>query len=462
MLDRYILGDVQRISPEAPVPVLRYLENRYVLGGAANLAANLIGGRQNVYLMSVIGTDSYGDRLLKLLIKYQINHQFLIRDQKRRTSLKTRFLAQSNQQILRVDEEDMHFIDKEQAAQFIEMFNDNCDQFDLVILSDYMKGLLAFDFTHRLINICQQKGIPLFVDPKDQRLNKYANSTLLKPNIQDLAGIIDLRDQNQFKEAIISLKKRLNIQYLVVTLGSDGVAFLDSADNFYQIAAKTKAVYDVTGAGDTFLAYLAVGFVNGLEILDCIKLANLAAGIQVGKMGTSVVCLEELSKVWDDFSNAKLKSVAEIKDLIKSFPEEKKVIFTNGCFDLLHPGHIFLLERAKALGDILIVGVNSDHSVKKLKGQNRPINNLEKRLKVLSALSVIDYLVVFSEERPDNLIKAIRPQMIVKGGDYQKAEVLGKDIVEAYGGSVEIIPYVDGESTSDLIKQILKIYEGGS
>lgn len=458
ILDKYVVGDVLRISPEAPVPVLKYLENRYVLGGAANLAANLIGGQQNVYLMSVIGMDTNGDRLLEMLTKFKINHQFLIRNQTKKTTLKTRFLAQSNQQMLRVDEEDAQFITERQKNLFIEMFNNNCHLFDLVIISDYMNGVLEYDFTQCLIKLCQKKSIPLFVDPKDQRLRKYENSTLLKPNIKDLKSLINSRDQTQRREVFLSLKKELHLQYLVVTLGSEGVAFLDQDDNFCQIATKAKAVYDVTGAGDTFLAYLAVGFVNGLQIVDSIKLANVAAGIQVGKIGTSVVYLEEISEILNNSQSIKLKSLAEIKKIIKSFAGKKKIIFTNGCFDLLHPGHISLFEKAKALGDILIVAINSDLSVKKIKGQNRPINSLEKRIKVLAGLTAIDYLVVFDDERPDRLIKEIEPDLLVKGGDYQISEVIGKDIVEKYGGSVEIIPYVDGDSTTNIIERILNLY----
>ncbi|MDI3547541.1 MAG: D-beta-D-heptose 7-phosphate kinase / D-beta-D-heptose 1-phosphate adenosyltransferase [Halanaerobiales bacterium] len=458
MLDRYILGDVKRISPEAPVPVLRFREKRYAPGGAANVATNLIGAKQKVYLMSVIGDDTYGDRFISLLSEYGINHDLILRDKQRKTTVKTRFLAQNNQQMLRVDEEDTDFINHDLVYRLVDIFKKNCSKFNIVIISDYMKGLLECNLTQNLINICNQKGIPIFIDPKDKKISKYKNATLLKPNKKELAEFTGKNINNEFqlKEAAFVLKKELNLQYLTVTLGSDGVIFLDKFDNYFKIPSEARDVYDVTGAGDTFLAYLAAGLANGLKTLDSVKLANLAAGVQVGKIGTSVVYLEELIDV---MNNGKRKSLKEIKEITEKLRNKKKIIFTNGCFDILHSGHIAYLKKAKELGDILIVGLNSDNSVKKIKGEKRPIISLNNRIKILEELSVIDYIVVFDEETPYNLINEIKPDIIVKGGDYTAKEVVGRDIVEKYGGEVKILPYFSGESTTNIINKILKVYK---
>ena len=457
MLDNYCVGDIKRISPEAPVPVFRKKSERSVLGGAANVAANLVAAGQNASIMSIIGDDECGHILLSLFKEKGVDTQ-LLETTARQTTQKTRFLAGNNQQVLRLDVEDITPIEKSLCEQLLAKLQLNIEEFDLILLSDYLKGLLTYDFTQGVIRIAKEHHIPVIVDVKDPSVYKYKGATLLKPNqkeLHDLTGM-PVETDEEIVKAAESLRKQCDNQYVLCTIGAKGMVLVDGGIVPFFLPAEAREVFDVSGAGDTTIAYLAASMANKIDMREAITIANYAAGIQVGKVGTSSVYIHEMREYLankDTGSFHKILSPASLS----TFREENKdkiIVFTNGCFDILHVGHKRYLEQASALGDIFIIGVNSDASVKRLKGPSRPVNSEQDRMEILSALSFVDYVVLFKEDTPYELIKKIQPDVLVKGGDYKPDEVVGKDIVEARGGRLELISFVEGKSTTNIINKI--------
>ena len=459
MLDNYYVGDIKRISPEAPVPVFRKKTERSVLGGAANVAANLVAANQKVSIMSILGDDECG-KTLQLLFQEKGVGTTLLEITSRQTTQKTRFLAGNNQQVLRLDVEDTIPISKKLCEQMLGKLRRHIVEYDLVLLSDYLKGLLTYDFTQGVIKMANEHHIPVIVDVKDPSVYKYKGATLLKPNqkeLHDLTGM-PVDSDKEIITAAESLRKQCGNQYVLCTCGAKGMVLVDGKNEPYFLPAEAREVFDVSGAGDTTIAYLAASMANQIKMREAIKIANYAAGIQVGKVGTSSVYFHEIR---DYLANKNTDSFHKIlsQDSLISFREEnkdKKIVFTNGCFDILHVGHKRYLQQAATLGDILIVGVNSDASVKRLKGPQRPVNNEQDRAEMLSALGFIDYVTIFDEDTPYELIKKIQPDVLVKGGDYKPDEVVGKDIVEARGGKLELISFVEGKSTTNIINKINK------
>ena len=458
MLDKYYAGEVRRISPEAPVPVFCKKSERRVLGGAANVAANLVAAGQSVSLMTIIGDDDNGHCLMNLLFKHGIDPSFVFL-QSRKTTVKTRFLAENHQQMLRLDEEDTFVISKTECEDFLYKLQSQINKFDLVLMSDYMKGLLIHELCQGIIKMTRDQDIPVVIDVKDPKYGKYYGATLLKPNLNELRTLTG-KPANTDEEIVIAseeLRRRCNCQYVLTTLGARGMILVGELEPYY-VKSLAKEVYDVSGAGDTTIAYLATCLANKLSMRDAVDIANYAAGIQVGKAGTSSVSWQE---VRDLISNEdcgishKILSHGEVTRFRKD-NDSKKIVFTNGCFDILHIGHKRYLQKAASLGDILVVGVNSDESVRRLKGPERPVNSEQDRAEMLSALGFVDYVVIFDEDTPYELIKKIQPDVLVKGGDYKSDEVVGREIVEARSGRVELIPFVEGKSTTNIIKKIQK------
>lgn len=456
MIDYYYKGVVSRISPEAPVPVFLKKSERCVLGGASNVAANLAAANQKVSLMSVIGEDDNGLRLLTLLGEKGIDTKLVARI-KRPTTIKTRFLAENNQQLLRMDVEDSTEVADVETSEMMSAFKNMVESFDLIILSDYMKGLLTYSLCQQVLEIARRSQIPVLVDVKDSRVAKYRGATLLKPNRKELHLLtgMSVNSDEEIIKAAEYLKDKCECKYVLATLGAKGMLLVGDGDPYF-LPAETREVYDVSGAGDTTIAYLSASMANKIAIRDAMKVANYAAGIQVGKVGTSSISLQEvrdsLSKE-DDGDKHKILPIEEVGSFRRN-NASKKIVFTNGCFDILHVGHKRYLQQAATLGDILIVGLNSDASVRRLKGPSRPINNEQDRAEMLSALSFIDYVTIFDEDTPYELIKKIQPDVLVKGGDYKPDEVVGKDIVEARGGRLELISFVEGKSTTNIINKI--------
>ena len=467
MLDIYSFGEVKRISPEAPVPVFSSASTRYVLGGAANVAANLVAAGVSADMMSIVGKDVNGDVLLELLDRYKISRKYVIRTEKRTTTSKLRYIGQNNQQILRVDEEVTESVLKEEITENWEKLEEHLKEYSMIILSDYNKGFLSESITKNLIDMAEKEGIPVLVDVKDVNYMKYAKATLLKPNKKELALLTGLK-VDSYEETVEAAKTLCNnvlCKYVLCTIGEGGMLLVNGEDVIKYVQSTAKEVFDVTGAGDTSLAYFAAAFLQGKSMAEAVEVANYAAGVQVSKVGTSIVYPYEIEAAMElsDYhrKNKQLDFYREsgLDEIKKVKGRQKKIVFTNGCFDILHAGHVDYLGKAKALGDCLVVGVNSDASVKRLKGSERPINNLADRMTILSSLEAVDYVVPFEEDTPLDIIKAIGPDVLVKGGDYQIGDIVGADFVTEHGGKVMTIPCVEGKSTTGIINKVKKDIE---
>lgn len=464
MLDRYVWGEVKRISPEAPVQIVRVRDRSEVLGGAGNVAANLAGLKCPVFLVGIRGTDMAGERLCELLEKSGIESG-LIADPLRPTITKTRIMAQG-QQLLRLDEEEIEApleVVLDSVSCMIEKIMPECRA---VVLSDYGKGLLTSgQFVRKVIGASRQRGIPVLVDPKGTDWERYQGATCITPNMAEfeaVAGPCTEPGRDVFEKEARAVLRRYGAEWLLVTRGPLGMSLFGGADHL-AITARAREVYDVSGAGDTVIATLAAGVASGLSYADSAFLANMAAGIVVGKLGTQPVGRSELESAArlsgpnaNGLSLSKVCSLEAAALQIKSWRASgTKIVFTNGCFDLLHPGHIQLLQLAKDLGERLIVGLNADVSVRRLKGQGRPILSERDRAALLTSLACVDMVVIFEEDTPLRLIGSLRPDILVKGADYRLEEVVGRDVVEQYGGKVVLVPIAEGFSTTGIVNKIL-------
>ncbi len=438
MLDIYHFGKVSRISPEAPVPV--FLEEgdvRMSPGGAANVAVNVAAIGIEADIFSVTGDDSISGDLTGILKDHGIDTKYIASVSDRSTTGKTRYIAQNNQQILRVDSEDTDDVDIKTVKRQLDNIEKRIDDYGLFLISDYKKGLLTEEITQSLINIAAKHSIPVFVDAKDKNISKYRNATLLKPNRKELKEITDLPvgTVDEVSQASMRLCRDASVRYVLTTLGADGMLLVDKDKVICSVKSAAREVYDVTGAGDTSIAYLAAEVLFGNSMEDAVRTANIAAGIQVAKVGTSVVTPEEVRAAIEKSGMG-------------------KTVFTNGCFDIIHAGHVKYLREARKLGDRLVVGLNSDESVHRLKGDSRPVNPLKDRIDVLSAFEFVDEVIPFEEDTPYDLIKKVRPDILVKGGDYEIKDIVGADLVRSWGGEVRTIPFVEGKSTTAIIEKI--------
>lgn len=463
MLDEYLWGKTERISPEAPVAVIDVTRQDMRLGGAGNVINNLLSLGCQVRVASVIGDDEDGRVILGRLDLRGVEADGVVLSAKRKTSRKTRVLA-SNQQMLRIDRECREEIDSAAAQQLKTYVRGQLSQVQVVLLSDYLKGVLTDSLTKDLISLCHTAGIPVLVDPKGKDYSKYSGATLLTPNRNEaaVASGVEIHAGEDVSRAGWKLLKELNLGALVLTRSEEGMSVFETGKEEVQLPTLAREVFDVSGAGDTVLATIGFGFAGGLDLANAARLANLAAGIVVGKVGTSTVTPDEILQSMRadvDRNDAKIRTHEELRQiLLEEKSNGRKVVFTNGCFDLLHVGHVKYLQKARALGDLLVLGLNSDASIRRLKGAKRPLIGQEERAHILAALDCIDYLVIFDEDTPLELIAQLRPDILVKGGDYLVAEVVGKEIVEGYGGRVEMISFVDGKSTTNIIDKILSQY----
>ncbi len=460
MLDSYVRGTVQRISPEAPVPVFRFNERKYVLGGAANVASNLAAMNIAVFVMSVVGIDEGGKKIIELLNEKGVNTDFIVKSEEKVTTIKERIVS-GNQQMLRIDTEDTKELSEELEMRFLSLYKGIVSQMDMILLSDYQKGMLSYQFCRKLIVLANESNIKVIVDVKAEDATHYYGAYLLKPNrieLSKLTGMILENPQNIVK-AMRIVKRQAGCKCVLTTLGENGMILLDQDDEIITSNIETKQVYDVVGAGDTAFSYIALGLVQGLQSNEMLMLANAAAAIKVTKSGTAVVTIEELRQKYGK-AQCKLQDINSLVNIVNN-NRDKKIVFTNGCFDILHLGHIKYLKKAKRLGDILIVAVNSDASVKRLKGENRPINLQQDRMEMLAELDFVDYIVSFEEDTPYELIKKINPDVLVKGGDYQIENIVGREIVEKKGGLVTTIPFIEGKSTTGIIRALNRSIERG-
>ena len=470
MLDRYQWGDAERISPEAPVPVVKIRSEETRLGGAANVVHNLVSLGCGAGLCGVAGSDPAGSEFIERLQALGADASGVLSDPSRPTTVKMRVMAH-NQQLIRCDWENAAPLSPDMEAQATAWLEQHLPTYDGVIISDYGKGFLTPAVLKALLEACAKAGKVAVVDPKGSEYGRYRGATCLTPNVGEAAAAVSssavsspatgrsLDSGETVLEAARELREALQTEHFCITLGAQGVLALAASGEHRQLPARAREVYDVTGAGDTFISVLGALLIAGVEYFEAVDLANLAAGIVVGKVGTATVTPTEM--LGFAASGRKLYTREEIGPLTESLRGQgRRVVFTNGCFDLLHAGHIQYLEASRAQGDALVVGINSDPSVRRLKGEGRPLIGEEDRAHLLAALSCVDYVVIFDEDTPEALIRAVQPAVLTKGADYTVETVVGHDLVTQWGGEVVLIPLKENRSTSGLIDRIRAGGEG--
>lgn len=445
ILDVYYKGIVERISPEAPIPIIHVKEISYTLGGAANVVQNIATLGANVVVIGVIGDDLNGDVINNLFHSNVKN--LLVKLPGHPTTSKIRAVS-GNQQIVRMDFEEPIKYNNELLQNLINVIKNELLNIDVVVISDYNKGVVNKDLTDVIIKNCKQLGIPVIVDPKGGDWNKYIDADVVTPNISELSDIVKLKIPNISNDILMHgncIRNKYSIGELIVTRSHLGVTRI--GDGVVEhIPTDAKEVFDVCGAGDTFVSVLSIALAGKISMENSIYLANKAAGIVVGKIGTATVTIEELFTPRAAYG----KLIDSINPIKKLMAQGKQVVFTNGCFDILHVGHVAYLKEAKNLGDILVVGVNSDASIKRLKGELRPVNNLSDRILLLEALECVDYIIAFDSDSPLDLIASIGPDILVKGGDYLGREIIGSE----YAKQVKLINFLDGYSSTNIINKI--------
>ena len=462
MLDRYVFGSVARISPEAPIQVLRVGREQERPGGAASVATNLHALGAEVRLIGFTGQDGAAGRLRSLLEADEIDVRGLVAVADRVTTLKTRMVAgraAGHQQILRVDrEDDGPFAEADEqrllAACETELAGAHC-----VVLSDYAKGVLSARVTVRVIGLARARGIPVVVDPKGGNYSKYRGATVVTPNRKEAreATGIEMSSRDAFSRAGRALLDLAGVEAVVITLDKDGMAVIERDGGERVVPTTPREVFDVSGAGDVVTAVLGLALGDGRSLYEAVLLANVAAGVECGKVGAVPVTRDEVLQALGAVPEAshRVVSVEQLLGALEPFRAAgREVVFTNGCFDILHAGHVRYLQAARRLGQALVVGLNDDASVRRLKGPERPINSQADRAELLASLSCVDFVVLFGEDTPLEVISRVLPDVLVKGEDWRDKGVVGSDIVEAHGGRVVLVPLLEGRSTTGLVDRI--------
>ncbi|MCX6061846.1 MAG: D-glycero-beta-D-manno-heptose-7-phosphate kinase [Campylobacterales bacterium] len=454
MIDHYLWGGCERISPEAPVQVVDISRETTVLGGAGNVINNLVALGAKVCVAGVIGNDESGEELRAMLEKLGVSCEGLVVQNDRKTSKKSRIVA-SNQQILRYDRESKESISHESTQAVVGYASSVINECDVIILSDYGKGVITDSLAQGIIQSARKLGKKVLVDPKGKDYTKYRGAYLLTPNKKEASEAtgITINDESSLRAALLQLKDTCDLECSMITLSEDGIAIDDGSMRRFPTVA--REVFDVTGAGDTVIASLSFALSCGMSIDESAKFSNRAAAVVVGKIGSATVTLEEIEEyeatLHQSDSRAHLKSASEIVEIVQRLKaKNKRIVFTNGCFDILHVGHVKYLQEAKSYGDVLIIGLNTDASVRVLKGPTRPVNTEEDRAYILGALEAVDYVVLFSDETPYELIKSIAPDILVKGGDYEGKTVVGAE----FARELRLVQFVDGKSTTATIARI--------
>lgn len=460
MLDRFVYGSVSRISPEAPIPVLRVQREAAMLGGAGNVVRNLAALGAHSAFVSVIGTDAPGSELEALLGAMPNVEVSLVSVRDRNTTIKVRYVA-AGQQLLRADSESDTALPEVARKAVLTRAIAELDGCQALALSDYGKGVLGAEVVADLIAAARRSGRPVVVDPKGSDYRRYAGASVVTPNLRELAQASGLPTSGD--DRVVAAAKKIiadcDIGAVLVTRSGEGMSLVESGGRVSHIRAEAREVFDVAGAGDTVVAAMAAGLGAGFGLEAAARLANVAAGIVVGKLGTAVATIEELRAAIDRqtlfTANSKLMTPEQALARTTRWRDHGlSVGFTNGCFDLLHPGHVSLLRQARAACDRLIVGLNSDASVRRLKGESRPIQGEGARAAVLSSLTDVDALVVFGQDTPLELIETLRPDVLIKGSDYAEDQVVGAQMVKSYGGKVVLAELSPGHSTTGTIKRI--------
>ncbi len=463
ILDEYLDGVVNRISPEAPVPVHLVRSSSVTAGGAANVARNIQLAGGSALMIGVCGPDAAGRQLKEILVGDGIDASGILVDTHRPTIKKTRITA-NHQQLVRIDWEEIKAISS--ATQDALYKHLESEKWDVLVLSDYGKGGVPKEFMQRLITLGRTRDVPVVIDPKGKDYTMYAGATLITPNRKEACEALawDSNVNWPAKEMASALARNYSVANILVTLGPEGMIGLNSlTGEFNQLPAKAREVFDVSGAGDTVVSIMALALGAQVSLAEAMVFANAAAGRVVEKWGTQPIYREELIEALADKArnvgfrptSIKIKELSQLKQMMgRMGKRKKKVVFTNGCFDLLHAGHISYLEEARGKGDLLIIAVNSDASTRRLKGDTRPIVPLAERMRLLAALEAVDYVVAFDEDTPAHIIRELMPDVLAKGSDYEIHQIIGADTVMEAGGKVERIPFVAGLSTSDIVKRI--------
>lgn len=460
MVDKYISGSVSRISPEAPVPVVEVKTETQKLGGAGNVINNIVSLGGNVKVLGCVGNDQAGDFIINYFNNDRTNISYLKQYNQVSTIIKTRVVSK-NQQFLRIDEERKESLLKEYYDFMVDNIDEIFSDVDVLVISDYAKGSITKEASQFLIDYAKKKNIPIVVDPKGTDYSKYQGATICTPNVKELCDVLNVKieKEDDIKEYGKVLCNKIGLDHLVLTRSEKGISTIDASGNKFDYPAVSKDVIDVSGAGDTVVATMAL--LLGLKYpLDQIcQIANLAAGVVVSKFGTATVSQNELICSICDSGEFKLQDLDTLKYIVQDLKEKgKKVVFTNGCFDMLHVGHLASFKEAKKYGDVLIVAVNSDNSVKTNKGDLRPIIPEEDRIEMLCALEYIDYVVLMDDTNPVNIIQTLQPDVSIKGEDWKDKIVPEKPVIEAYGGEIKFIKLNPGHSTTKIIDKVIKAY----
>lgn len=460
MLDRFIYGSVDRISPEAPIPVFSIREESTMLGGAGNVVRNVLALGANATFLSVVGDDPVGRELTAMIGREERLQPYLMVERGRISTKKTRYIAAS-QQLLRADAETRAPIASASEEQMLSVLEGEISRHDVLVLSDYGKGTLTRHVAQSAIAAARKAGKCVLVDPKSRDFSLYAGATLICPNLAELSAAAgrEIASENDIVAAARELMTQHNMENMLVTRGRDGMTLVTGKGNPVHLPAHAREVFDVSGAGDTVIATYACAAAAGMDLATAAYMANLAAGIVVGKMGTAVVYRTDLKTALHAESmlagQHKILPFEPAKELVEQWKRQGLTIgFTNGCFDLIHPGHLSLLQETKRNCDRLVVGLNSDDSVSRLKGPTRPVNSEMERATVLAAMHSVDMIVVFREDTPMKLLEAFRPHLLAKGADYTKDQVVGAKEVESWGGKILLVPVREGYSTTATIAKI--------
>jgi D-beta-D-heptose 7-phosphate kinase/D-beta-D-heptose 1-phosphate adenosyltransferase len=461
MIDEYVWGEVDRISPEAPVQVVVVKTEDYTLGGSGNVVNNLMALGASATVLGVVGGGSNGRLLCEQLNSIGADTRGIIQEPGRHTTKKTRIIAE-HQQVLRIDRETKKEISSATLKNIIRIAEKVIPEVDVILISDYGKGLITRSLIKRLVQIAKTHNKPVIADPKGLDFTKYAGVNLLTPNKKEasLASGREITDDGSLAGAGKLLLDKSGIEKLLITCGKDGMVLFEKDQKPFKIGTRAREIYDVSGAGDTVVAVLGLAVAAGQSFKEAVSLANTAAGIVVGKVGTAAVTQKELSaalKASAADTVPKHKTLKELAELCRKLQKDgKRVVLTNGCFDLLHVGHIKLFSASKKLGDVMVVAIDDDDSVRRLKGSDRPVISAAERVGILSALDSVDHVVVFANKELDTVIESIRPDILTKGSNYGSADVLGREIVEGYGGRVELIPITEKISSTQIINTIKK------
>ena len=460
MLDRFVYGEVDRVSPEAPIPVFLVGNEESMLGGAGNVVRNLVAMGLEACLVAVVGDDPTGHDLVEMVGEESQIEPYLLVERARRSTTKVRYVA-SGQQMLRADRETDRPIEAGTRARIIDIVAAGLDGVSALILSDYAKGVLAADVLEAIIGHARDAGVPVIVDPKGGDFTIYRGATVLTPNRKELTQATRMLAETD-DEVVAAAQRAIEecgVESILATRGADGLSLVTADGTVVHMPAEAREVYDVSGAGDTVVATVAAALARQMDLPSAARLANIAGGIVVGKTGTAVVHREDLERVLRAESlhanEDKIISAAAAADQVKGWRAQgEKIGFTNGCFDLLHPGHVSLMRQARARCDRLIVGLNSDASVARLKGPDRPVQDEAARAQVIASLGDVDAVVIYEEDTPLALLERLKPDVLIKGADYTEDQVVGATEVKAWGGEVYLAELVDGESTSTTISRL--------